>query len=130
MADSDIPLGILPVEGEGLIATALGISLDEACKTLAARRIVRLDLGRTNTGMTFVSQLNITANSPAIVLDNGLTARTEGAVEIQVVNVLADTYGYMGPAASPEDGKLNVYMLQTRGSFLKKDVCVNPVRYP
>jgi diacylglycerol kinase family enzyme len=122
LADSDIPLGILPVEGEGVVASALGISIDEACKTLAARRIIRIDLGRTDTGRIFLGQLSVQAKDPVIAFDNGLTARTDGAVEIQVANVLADSYGYVGPLVSPEDGKLNTYLLKTHNGFLKKDI--------
>ncbi len=122
MNESHIPLGIIPI-GEGSVcAKALGIDSENACRILAARRIVRIDLGRVNTGATFLSQLTVTANSPVLVIDSDITARTEGQTNIQIANVLPDDYGYKGPRVSPEDGRLNAYILKIQNGLFKKDV--------
>lgn len=122
MNEGHIPLGIVPI-GEGSVcANALGIDSENACRILAARRIVRIDLGRVNTGDTFLSQLTVTANNPVLVIDGDITARTEGQTNIQIANVLPDDYGYRGPRVSPEDGRLNAYILKIQSGLFKKDV--------
>jgi diacylglycerol kinase family enzyme len=122
MAQSDIPLAIIPIGENSICATSLGIDSENACRILAARRIVTLDLGKTNTGSIFLSQISVTASNPVILIDKEITARTEGSTNIQVVNVLPDEFGYRGPVASPEDGRLNAYILKTQSGFLKKDI--------
>jgi diacylglycerol kinase family enzyme len=122
MAESEVPLAIIPIGENSICATSLGIDSENACRILAARRIVTLDLGKTNTGSIFLSQIAITANSPVILIDKEITARTEGSTNIQVVNVFPDDFGYRGPVASPEDGRLNAYILKTQTGFLKKDI--------
>lgn len=122
MNESQTPLGIIPIGEGGICAKALGINSENACRILAARRIVRMDLGRVNTGAIFLSQLSVTANSPVLVIDGEITARTEGQTNIQIANVLPDDYGYQGPTVSPEDGRLNAYILKIQSGLFKKDV--------
>lgn len=122
MAGCEIPLAIIPLEKESACALALGINLESACRILAARRIVRIDLGRTDSGATFLSEITFSARNPMIRIDGGITASTEGAAEIQVVNVLPDEFGYRGSRPSPEDGRLNAYILKTESGFLKKGI--------
>ena len=122
MANSEIPLGIIPIGETSLCATALGIDSENACRILAARRIMTIDLGHTNTGAIFLSQISVTATNPVVLIDKQITATTEGKASIQVVNVLPDEYGYRGPVATPEDGRLNAYILKTQSNFLKKDI--------
>ncbi len=122
LAGTSIPLGIIPAGEEGFCASALGITLENGCRTLAARRIVRLDLGKLDNNRMFLCQASIEAVDPVMALDGGITASAKGPVTIQIVNVLADDYGYLGAPASPEDSKLNIYVLKTENSFLKKAV--------
>lgn len=122
MAQCSIPMAIIPLEKESACALALGITLETACRTLAARRIVRIDLGQTDTGVIFLSEITFSSKNPVLRFDTGITASTEGAAEIQVVNVLPDDFGYKGPQPSPEDGRLNTYILRTESGFLKKDI--------
>lgn len=117
-----IPLAMIPLGEDSLCATALGITSENACRTLAARRLVTLDVGTTNTGVFFLSQLVVTTSHPVIKIDTELTARADGLTNIQITNVLPDDYGYQGVKASPEDGQLNMYILKTESGFLKKDV--------
>lgn len=122
MAESAIPLAIIPVTDNVVSASALGINSENACRTLAARRIVRIDLGKVSGAPVFISEASITAVDPVIKIDDGVVARSTGITEIQVVNVLPDDYGYRGPVATPEDGRLNTYILKTESGFLKKDI--------
>jgi diacylglycerol kinase family enzyme len=122
MNGTQTPLGIIPIGDGSVCANALGIDSENACRILAARRIVRIDLGRVDTGGIFLSQLTVTANSPVLVIDGEITARTEGQTNIQIANVLPDDYGYKGPIVSPEDGRLNAYILKIQNGLFKKDV--------
>ncbi len=122
MAGCDIPLAIIPLEKESSCALSLGISLESACRILAARRIVRIDLGQTNTGAIFLSEISFAMRNPQLRIDGGIVASTEGQAEVQIVNVLPDEYGYRGSRPSPEDGRLNAYILKTESGFLKKGI--------
>ncbi len=122
LATTDIPLGLIPLGEESVSALSLGITLENGCKTLAARRIVRIDLGQTDTGAMFLSSLSLKAVNPQLKIDNGITASVDGAADIQVTNILSDDYGYRGSAPLPDDGRLNVYILKTEAGFLKKDI--------
>lgn len=122
LATTEIPLGLIPLGEESVSAMALGITLENGCKTLAARRIVRIDLGQTDSGGIFLSNLCIAARNPQIKIDNAITASVEGQADIQITNILCDDYGYRGSAPLPDDGKLNAYILKTESGFLKKEV--------
>lgn len=117
-----MPLAIIPLGEDSVCAAALGVTSDNACPTLAARRILTLDIGTTDTSNFFLSQIVIKTSNPVIKIDQELTARAEGMTSIQIANLLPDDYGYQGVKVSPEDGQLNMYILKTEGGFLKKDV--------
>jgi diacylglycerol kinase family enzyme len=47
--DKNITLGIIPLDGESLLTSSLGIkSTEEASRILSARKVGRLDVGRVN----------------------------------------------------------------------------------
>lgn len=120
--EKSIPLAIVPLGSESLCAAVLGVTSENACKVLAARRLVTLDVGITNTGAFFLSQLIVTTSNPVLKIDNKLTAESSGSTTIQITNVLPDDFGYQGVKALPDDGLLNMYILKTKSGFLKKDV--------
>lgn len=121
MSGSLIPLAVIPV-GKSLIAEAFGVNTENACKTLAARRIVRLDLGRVDNAYSFVCRALIQAIDPVISLDGELSVSAEGRVIIEIVNIVGDQYGYRGARPDPNDGKLNVYILKTENGLMRKEV--------
>jgi hypothetical protein len=121
MTGSKIPLGVIPI-GKSMVADAFGISLESACRTLAARRIIDLDVGRIDNQQSFVCRAVIEANNPILVLDNDLNVSATGKVIIEVVNVMGDEYGYRGAQPKADDGRLNVYILKTETGLLKRDI--------
>jgi diacylglycerol kinase family enzyme len=122
MTGSQAPLGVIPIGDSSICANALGIDSENACRVLAARRIICMDLGKVNSGEIFLSQLSLTIKDPIIKIDDQITASVEGNANIQIVNVLPDDYGYKGPIASPEDGRLNAYIFKIESGLFKKDV--------
>lgn len=122
LLEKQIPLAIIPIGTESVCAAVLGVTSENACKVLAARRLLTLDVGKTNTGAFFLSQLVVTTSNPVLKIDNEITARADGSTTVQITNLLPDDFGYGGIKASPEDGQLNMYILKTGGNFLKKDV--------
>ncbi len=122
LVGKSIPIAIIPIGSESLCATAFGITSENACRTLAGRRLVEIDIGKINTGAIFISQLLISTPNPVLKIDDEIVARAEGTTNIQIANVLPDDYGYRGIKASPEDGQLNMYILKTESGFFRKDV--------
>ncbi len=120
-AGTNIPLGIIPV-GSSMIADGFGITTENACRTLAARRIVTLDIGRVNGQHFFVCRAVISANNPGLILDGELNVEAEGKVLIEAVNITGDEYGYRGTQPQGDDGRLNVYILKTEKSLLRKEI--------
>jgi hypothetical protein len=118
---SKTPLGIIPV-GKSIMADAFGINLENACRILAARRIIELDVGRIDGQQSFLGQAIISTVNPSLVLDGELKVEVEGQALVEIVNLLGDEYGYRGAAPQADDGKLNIYILKSAGSVLKKDI--------
>lgn len=121
MTGSDIPLAVVPI-GRNMIADAFGVNLENACKVLAARRIVSLDVGRIDEQHSFICRALISANNPTLILDNNLTVKAEGRVLIEAVNVSGDEYGYRGPHPKSDDKQLNICILKTESGILRKEI--------
>lgn len=122
MAGNQVPLGVIPIGETTICANALGIDSENACRVLAARRIICMDLGRVNSGEIFLSQLSLSAKNLKIKIDDQITASVEGNTNIQIANVLPDNYGYKGLIVSPEDGRLNAYIFKIESGIFKKDI--------
>lgn len=121
MTRTNTPLGVIPI-GKSMIADAFGINLDNACRILAARRIVNLDIGLIDKKYNFVCRVVIEANNPELLLDNHLIVTASGKVNIEIVNAMGDDYGYRGAQPKADDARLNIYILKTETGILKKDI--------
>lgn len=121
IAGTKIPLGVIPI-GASMIADGFGITTENACKTLAARRIVSLDIGRVDGQHFFVCRAVINAINPSLILDGELTVEAEGKALIEAVNITGDEYGYLGSQPLADDGRLNAYILKTEKGLLRKDI--------
>lgn len=69
IAKKNITLGIIPIGPENKIASALGITINNAIESLSKRVTQKLDLGKVND-IYFLSSLQIT-NTNAIIQSNG-----------------------------------------------------------
>lgn len=121
LVGKDIALGFVPI-GTSMIGDAFGITLESACRTLAARRLVTLDIGKVDNRHTFLCRAEITAKNPKIIIDGELSVSTEGMATIEAINVIGDEFGYRGAVPRADDGKLNAYILKTQSGFLTKEI--------
>lgn len=122
LAESDVPLGIIPIDGNNKIAAALGIEPDVlACDNLSARRIIRLDLGKANNNF-FICSAKIANEGTAIDINNNYSIEAMGDGEVSVVNLAADSEDVLPDIKfNPQDGMLELY-IKTKESknFFKK----------
>lgn len=122
LAGSDVPLGIIPIDGNNKIAEALGIEPDVlACDNLSARRIVRLDLGKANNNY-FICSAKIANEGTVIDINNDYSIEALGDGEVNVINLAADDKDVLPDIKfNPQDGMLELY-IKTKESknFFKK----------
>ena len=121
MTGTTIPLAVVPF-GQNMIADAFGVTLENACKVLAARRIVSLDIGRVDNEHSFVCRALITTTNPRLVLDGNLTVTVEGRALIEAINISGDEYGYRGAHPKSDDKRLNICILKTESGILRKEI--------
>ena len=121
LVGQNIAFGFIPI-GTSMIADAFGISLENACRTLAARRLINVDLGIIDNKHNFVCRAEIKTINPKIIIDGELTATTEGSATIEAINIVGDDFGYRGAAPRADDGKLNAYILKSQGGFVTKEI--------
>lgn len=70
VARHNLTLGIIPIGEDNLIAKILGVPLaDEACEVLAARKIIKFDLGQVNN-LYFFSNLRVRKNIDRISISH------------------------------------------------------------
>lgn len=122
LAGSDIPLGIIPIDGNNKIAAALGIEPDVlACDNLSARRIVRLDLGKANNNY-FICSAKIANKGTVIDINNDYSIEALGDGEVNVVNLAADSEDILPNIQfNPQDGILELYIkTKEPKNFFKK----------
>ncbi len=121
LTGTGIPLAVIPF-GQSMIADAFGVTIENACKVLAARRIVTLDVGRIDGQHAFVCRAVINCINPILKLDNNISVTANGKALIEAINVIGDEYGYRGPRPLPDDQRLNVCILKTEKSLLRKEI--------
>lgn len=108
--NSTTPLGIIPIgRRENIISAALGIeTAEEACETLSARRIEKLDLGTANN-YYFLAGATIGGKGTILEIKSySVEIMEEG--EIKIIN-LPPSENF---PANPQDGVLDLY-IQTVG---------------
>ncbi len=108
------PMGIIPVNGENnSIAAALGIGPgEEACETLSARRVEKLDLGMANDAY-FLSTASITNQGTVVTIKNYSVELLEEG-EINIINLPPKEMVLPREAIfNPQDGFLDL-LIQTK----------------
>lgn len=123
LSGTDTPLAILPIGEKSACAKTLGITEDDPCKVLAARRIVNLDTGKIDAGQFFLCEALIKTEDSLIRLNRDIEITVKGQAEIKVVNILPKDDIENTLSANPEDGKFNIFItVKDSGGFLKKSV--------
>ncbi len=111
-ADLDVIFGIIPLgKKNNQLAESLGIPINEdACNTLAARKIEFVDYGVINGQRFFLTSLHIKNAGLRITCDNTFVIKAEkDNVELAVSNLLPSSIQNAGSGLlHPQDGKLEV----------------------
>lgn len=84
MGGNDVPLGIIPIGEPNNIASRLGITYDNCCSVLSARRVVDIDLGAVDS-KTFLKSAEINGEQLKLLIDNNYHVSSQGA-KVEVVN--------------------------------------------
>ena len=114
-----IPLGIIPLGDDNLIASGLGLTLKDAPQTLSARRIIDMDLGTVNKKV-FLRNASWFADNVKIDIDKNYVIRT-GKVNMELINFLPVGVDYDGKNPSPEDGRLNLLIKKPDKKIFKNE---------
>ncbi len=88
VADNDVSLGIIPVGPNNRIAEAFGVPMEEAaCEIIAARKIVKLDLGLANQKY-FFTDLKISKNLDRLQVekDRFQVVPKKTCQEVEIIN--------------------------------------------
>jgi len=117
--DSNIPLGIIPVGDNNLIAAGLGIDLNNAAEVLGQRRMIKVDLGIVNRYI-FLRNAKFYSNHAVVRIDNKYNINVHKSW-IEIVNFLPSAEEWQSETKpSPEDGLLYLVVKEKEGGFLRK----------
>jgi hypothetical protein len=113
LVGTEVPLGIIPLDGENQIAAKLGINdADEACDILSARRIEHLDMGKVND-VYFLSHISIAGQGTTIEIENKYTIESDSDSEIYVINLdIKNIFSNHGFKSNPHDNMLELAIMQ------------------
>ena len=109
-----VPFGIIPIgKDENSIAAALAIGLgEEACETISARRIEKMDLGLANS-YYFLSEAKIQNKNTILEIDDYTIEITKNG-EIKIINLANSEDIPANTVINPQDGILEL-LIQTEG---------------
>jgi len=109
-AKYDVTMGLIPVGPDNKIAKTLGIGNPfDACNTIAARIIEKLDLGKVNDTY-FLTSLTVTGGNPTIECEENynIIPKTTDAVSICNLRPLLATSSGQANFFDPQDGHLEL----------------------
>ncbi len=121
MGGSGVALGIIPIGESHKIAEGLGITAENACNVLAARRIIKIDLGLVDN-RAFVRRAELVGRKLKLQIDGNYTISSTDA-KIEAINFLLDNDETFS-ASSPQPQSGSLYLVVTKeqkSGFLKKD---------
>jgi len=123
IAELDITLGLIPVNGKSKIAQILGIPNDEyACEVLAQRLIKRLDLGKINQ-QYFIDSATIASPAVTLEFDNYKISPISKNSLVSLCNLgfLTDNQTiYKERLSNPADGFLEAVVAPLKGGIFNK----------
>lgn len=129
MADSKIPLGIIPVGSDNEIADSLGIEREEAaCDLISSRRIEKLNLGLAQNKL-FLTHAKVPTQNTHVQIDAGYSIETKEDGYFYIVNFpTKEISEAIEKSFNPKDNKLDL-LIHTKGKskLFKKAIASNTV---
>lgn len=123
IADLDITLGLIPVNGKSKIAHILGIPNNEyACEVLAQRLIKKLDLGKINQ-QYFIDSATITSPEVTLEFDNYKISPVTKHSLVSLCNLgflSGNQTIYKERLSNPADGLLEAVVAPLKKGILNK----------
>lgn len=104
----NILLFIIPIGDNNSIAESLGIKKDEACETLLARRIKKIDLG-TVANKYFLNKVSLDSQGSEIEIEKKYSIEPETQGQIHIVNLANQQDLNNEIKSDPQDGFLDFY---------------------
>jgi diacylglycerol kinase family enzyme len=121
MGGTGVALGIIPIGEHHQIAASLGITLENACNVLSARRIIEIDLGMVDN-QAFVRRAEILGPKIKVLIDGNYSIVAPNT-KLEVVNFLLESEAEVGMAKSDaQSGSLYLMITKEKNSFLKKEL--------
>ncbi len=120
-AKFDIPIGFIPIGSQNEIAQMLGIPKkeEEACNTIAARIVKKIDLGKANN-IYFLSNLTVSGEKLTIECDNKYRITTKIKNQINICNLKPLLVSNLGPKYfNPHDGFLEILIQPINTGFFQ-----------
>ncbi|MFA5029812.1 MAG: diacylglycerol kinase family protein [Patescibacteria group bacterium] len=117
IADFNVVVGFIPVEGKNDIARLLGIPEGEkACDVLSSRIIKKMDLGEIN-GYYFFTSLEVINHQVALECDNSYFINSE---KKELAIKIANLDCYQEAPTQPDDNKLDIFLTGPKSTFFWK----------
>jgi diacylglycerol kinase family enzyme len=119
-AKLDVPLGLIPIGSENKIAQLLGIPREEeACNTVAARIVKRIDLGMANNTY-FLSSLVISGEKLTIECESKYKVTPKIKNQVSICNLKPLFALDIGPKYfNPQDGFLEILIQPITTGFFQ-----------
>lgn len=120
LLEKDITIGYIPTQEKQPLAMALGIPTSlEACDLVAARRLIKLDVGLANN-QAFLGELELPSSHVLIDINNKISIEVSSQNLIRVINLpLTETLAIQ---CSPQDGLLDLTITTKNRARLFKSV--------
>jgi diacylglycerol kinase family enzyme len=121
MGGTGVALGIIPIGEKNQIAAGLGITLENACNVLSARRIIEIDLGLVDN-RAFVRRAEIFGPKLKMLIDGNYSVEAPEA-KTEVINFLLESEQATGVTKpDAQSGSLYLMITKEKNSFLKKEL--------
>lgn len=118
VVNKNITLGFIPIGSRGLFERILGLNTAlEACDVLAARRLIKIDVGVINNQAYFLSHLSFAGTDSLLRLDNYVLSAKNSRFFVVNFKPL-DFPGDWLVGVSAEDGLLNVLAINEEKKVL------------
>jgi len=105
----NILLFIIPIGDNNSIAESLGIKKDDACETLLARRIKKIDIGIINDRY-FLNKVTLAGQAINLEIENNYSLEIKERSQLSIINLAHGDDLNKEIKSNPQDGLLDLYI--------------------
>lgn len=105
----NILLFIIPIGDNNSIAESLGIKKNDACETLLARRIKKIDIGTVNDRY-FLNKASLSGQNINLEIENNYSLEIGARNQINIINLAHKDDLNKEIKSNPQDGRLDLYI--------------------